>query len=187
MPDFQNDGFALFDRQFGQTAHGRAFLRRFARRRLEPAARFQFAREPAPQAAAMVQRAVAKASDAIMIGLRRRLAPLQQRHERLLQNVLRFAVAQPQRPAVENQLRGFRFVKALAPIWFGFPAHSNSLNRHQSGPICIKNLARNRLCSWPAPGNKKPGTNRLPASKFGSRSKGVLNQHLHPKPSTRPP
>ena len=118
MPDFQNDGFALFDRQFGQTAHGRAFLRRFARRTLEPAARFQFAREPAPQAAAMVQRAVAKAADAIMIGLRRRLAPLQQRHERLLQNVLRFAVAQSKRPAVENQLGGFRFVKALAPIWF---------------------------------------------------------------------
>ena len=146
MPDFQNDGFALFDRQFGQTTHGRAFLRRFPWRTLEPAARFQFAREPAPQTAVIVQRAVAKAADTITIGLRGRLAPLQQRHERLLQNILRFAVAQPQRPAVENQLRGFRFVKGFAPICLG--THISSLNRHQSGRICIKNLARNRLFSW---------------------------------------
>ena len=30
MPDFQNDDFALFDRQFGQTTHGGALLLRFA-------------------------------------------------------------------------------------------------------------------------------------------------------------
>ena len=94
MPDFQDDDFELFDRQFGQTTHGRAFRRRFARRTLEPAARFKFARKPAPQAAAVVQRAVAKAADAIMIGHRRWLSPLQQRNERLLQNVLRFVMAQ---------------------------------------------------------------------------------------------
>ena len=118
VPDFQNDDFALFDRQLGQTTHGGAFLWRFTGGMLEPTVRFKFAREPPPQSTAIVQRAVAKAADAIMIGLRRRLAPLQQRHERLLQNVLRFAVAQSKRPAVENQLGGFRFVKALAPIWF---------------------------------------------------------------------
>src|SRR5439155_4974244 len=117
----------------------------FPWRTLEPAARFQFAREPAPQTAVIVQRAVAKAADTITIGLRRRLAPLQQRHERLLQNILRFAVAEPQRPAVENQLRGFRFVKGFAPICLG--THISSLNRHPSGRICIKNLARNRLFS----------------------------------------
>src|SRR5439155_26102475 len=118
---------------------------------------------------------------AIMIGLRRRLAPLQQRHERLLQNVLRFAVAQPQRPAVEKQLRGFRFVKALAPIWFGFPAHSSSLNRHQSGPICIKNLARNRLCSWPAPGNKKTGYQSAPGVQVWFQ----IKVRLEPAPSAQ--
>ena len=93
MPDFQDDDFALFDRQFGQATHGGAFLGRFTGRTFEPAVRFHFAREPAPQAAAVVQRTIAEAADAIMIGLRWRLAALQQRHERLLQNVLRFDVA----------------------------------------------------------------------------------------------
>ena len=82
-----------------------------------------------------------------MLGLGRRLAPLQQRHERLLQNVLCFAVAQPQRPAIKNQLGGFRLVKALAPIWFGTHISSLSLDRHLSGPICIKNPGQNRLFS----------------------------------------
>ena len=84
MPEFQHDDFTLFDRQFGKTAHGHAFLRCFARRAFEPTARFQFPSEPAPQAAAIVQRAVAKAANAIMSGLQRRLASLQQRDEGFL-------------------------------------------------------------------------------------------------------
>src|SRR5437879_8348677 len=48
MPDFQHDDFALFHRQFSQTAHRRPFARRFPRRSLEPAAGFQFALQPPP-------------------------------------------------------------------------------------------------------------------------------------------
>src|SRR2546426_6221106 len=83
-----------------------------------------------------------------MFRLGRRLPPVQQRNERLLEDILRLAMAQAQRPAVENQLPSLRLVKALAPTQFGFHAHTGSLDRHLSGPICIKNPGQNRPFSW---------------------------------------
>ena len=138
MPDFQDNDFPLFHGQFGQTAHRRAFVRGFVLRTIKPAARFQLARQPAPQAAAIIQRPVAKAAHAITLRLHRRLRPPQERNEGFLEDILRFIVAQAQSPAVEKQLRGLRFIKPFAPTCFGFHAHTVSLDRHRSSPICIK-------------------------------------------------
>src|SRR5256885_16932647 len=75
-----------------------------------------------------------------MLRLHRRLPPLHQRHKRLLEDILRLVVAQTQRPAVENQLRGLRFIEALAPAEFSFSAHISSWNRHLHRPICINKV-----------------------------------------------
>src|SRR5438132_10193931 len=106
-----------------------------------------------------------------MLRLGRGLRPLQQGNERLLEDILRLAMAQAQRPAVENQLRSLRLVKALAPTQFGFHAHIASLDRHRASPICIKNPGHNRLFSCWATG-RPPATTKLAT---------------HSNPSNRPP
>jgi len=115
MPDFQDDDFTLVGRQFGQTAHRRPLVRAFCWRALEPAFRFQFARQPAPQAPAVIQGVVAKTAHAIVLRLLRRLGPLHEREERSLQNVLSLAMAQTQRPAVQDQIGRFGSVQGFAP------------------------------------------------------------------------
>src|SRR5438552_15209768 len=62
MPDFQNNDFALFPGQFAQAAHGGPFMRRLVRRPLEPMARLQLPRQPSPQTAPVVERAIAEAA-----------------------------------------------------------------------------------------------------------------------------
>jgi len=49
-----------------------------------------------------------------------RLRPLQKREEGFLQDILRFAVAETQRAAIENQLRRFLRVQIFAPIAHDF-------------------------------------------------------------------
>src|SRR5262249_21505352 len=111
MPKLQDDDFALFSRQLRQAAHGGPLLRRFAVGPLEPPRRFQFARKPAPETALVVERPIAKAAQAIVQGLFRSRFALQQRQERLLQDVLRLTVPKPQRAAVQNYLRRVRLVE----------------------------------------------------------------------------
>jgi hypothetical protein len=55
-----------------------------------------------------------------MLRLRRRLGPLQKSQKRLLHNVLRFAVTETQRPAVEDQFGRLRLVEILTPIVHDF-------------------------------------------------------------------
>src|ERR1700722_8916631 len=115
MPNLQDDHLALRGGQLGQPAHGLGFGLVVVRAALEPADRLPFAGQPAPEAAMMVERAVAEGAQAVMLGVVGRLRQLQQRQKRLLQNVFRFAVVQAQGATVKDQPRRFGFVKRLAP------------------------------------------------------------------------
>lgn len=115
MPDFEHDRFALLDRQFSQTAHRSALGWTFRSRLLEPALRFQLARQSTPERTPIIQRAISETPHAVMFGPERRVRPVQQRHECLLQNVLGFAVTQAQRASIEDQLRRFCVVKLFLP------------------------------------------------------------------------
>ena len=116
MPKFQDDDFALLGRELRQAAHCSPFLRRFAIVPFEPAHRLQLSREPAPEAALVVQCPVAKAAQAVVQRLLWCQVPLQQSHKRLLQDVLGLAVAKPKRAAIQKYLRRVRLVEALAPV-----------------------------------------------------------------------
>ena len=116
VPDFQHDHLALIGRQLHQATLGGALLRRFAVATLEPAARFQFPRQPPPHPAPIIERAVAEAAQAIVRRLFRRLGLPQQRHERLLQHIFGFAVAQAQGPPVQDELGRLLLILALAPM-----------------------------------------------------------------------
>ena len=52
-----------------------------------------------------------------MLQLRGRLRLLHQSDKGFLQNILGLGMAQAQRPPVENQFCGLRFVELLAPMW----------------------------------------------------------------------
>jgi hypothetical protein len=67
----------------------------------------------------IIQGAIAEAAQAIMQRLLRNAGLLHQGHESFLQNILCLAVGEPQRTAIENDLRGPFFIQALAPMfWF---------------------------------------------------------------------
>ena len=70
---------------------------------------------PAPQTAAVIERAIAKTAHAIMLRLQGCPWPLQQSQEGFLQHILGLAVAQAERPAVKQQTRRFRRIQLLAP------------------------------------------------------------------------
>ena len=110
MPDFEHDDFTLFAGEFRQATQGQAFLRRFPLATFKPAMRLKFPRQPSPEAAAMIKRPIPKTAQTIVERLFGWSGPLHQTQESLLQNIFGLAVAQAQRPAVKNDLRGFRFV-----------------------------------------------------------------------------
>ena len=143
MPDFQYNHFALLERQFRQTTHRRPLPGCFIRSAVEPAPRFQFAREPSPQAAAVIQRPVAETANGIMLRLPWRIRPPQQRLESFLDDILSLAMTETQGPAVQDQLRGLRFVKPFTPVAarFRFLDHASSQDRHCPSQICIKILS----------------------------------------------
>jgi len=101
MPDFQHNDFALFEGQFGQSPLGRFFEVVFTFSRFEPARRFQFARDPPPEAALEIQRAIAESTDAIMLWIIRGFLQLQQRDKSFLQNIFRLAFPKTQGAAVQ--------------------------------------------------------------------------------------
>lgn len=75
----------------------------------------QLAPEPGPQPAPVVQRPVSECPHTVMRRLVRWRGQLKQRDKRLLHDVLGFAMRKSQRTAVEDQLRGFLLIQALAP------------------------------------------------------------------------
>ena len=106
MPDFQRNHLALFHRQPGEAMHRGAFRRAFRRAFLKPPPGLQFARQPAPQGTPVISRVIPIAAHAIMFERDRRFRFLQQREEGFLQNIFGFGVAEAQRAAIKNQLRG---------------------------------------------------------------------------------
>ena len=92
MPNLQDYHLALLLGQARQAVHRCLFVLGFRRGTVEPAFRFQFTGEPAPEGPAIVQGAVAERADAIMIRLVRRLWTLHEDHERFLEDVSGFRV-----------------------------------------------------------------------------------------------
>ena len=116
VPQLEHDHLALRHRESSQRVC-QCLLARLPRlRRLEPPAGLQLAGNPAPPVSAIVERAVPKTPDQVMLRLGWPLAQAQQGYERVVQYILRFAVTQAQRPPVKHQLRGFLVVKPLRPI-----------------------------------------------------------------------
>ncbi len=64
----------------------------------------------------MIQGAISKGPDAVMLRLIRRFVPLKQDQKCFLEHISGFRVAQSERPAVKNQLRGLHIVKPSAPF-----------------------------------------------------------------------
>ena len=64
----------------------------------------------------MVENPVAKTAQAVTVRFQRRLGEAQQSQEGFLQDILGFAVAQSERPAVKENLRSLRLIERLAPV-----------------------------------------------------------------------
>ena len=93
VPDFQHDSLPLLGGEVLQSPHSFRFRRTLPAGRLKPPLRFPFARQPAPETSAVVQRAVAKSPDTVVVWLARRLGALHQGDKGLLQNVFGFGMA----------------------------------------------------------------------------------------------
>ena len=137
MPDFEHNDLALFEWKLREAAHRRALGGRLSGRTLEPAHGFQFARHAPPQTAAIIQGAIPKTAQAIILRFLRRRFSLEQCLKRFLKNIFGLAVAKAERAPVKNQLRRLAFIQAFAPIKVIFPNHSSS-DRHREREICIK-------------------------------------------------
>src|SRR5581483_8417354 len=88
------------------------------RRAFKPRGGLQFAGQPAPHAAAIIDGAIAKGAQTITLRLLRGILETEQRHERLLQDIFGLAVAEAKSASVEDQRRRFGFVKRLPPAMF---------------------------------------------------------------------
>lgn len=119
MPDLQDNDFALFHRQLGETTHGRPFALVFLRRFFEPALRFKFTRQAPPERSPVVERAIPKAAHAVMLRPMGLLRLVQQSDERFLQNVLGLGVTESERAAIKNQLGCLGLIQRCLPArWF---------------------------------------------------------------------
>ncbi len=127
VPDLQDNGLALFTGQASQALHRLEFARTFGGTGLEPTPGLPLAGQPPPQAAPMVQDAVAKAAYAVMLRQGRGLRTPHERKKRLLQDVFGLAMAEPQRPPVKDQFGRFGVIEGLAPSGFLATIHSCSI------------------------------------------------------------
>src|SRR5581483_9076168 len=150
VPDLEDDCLALVLGQFGQRAHGLAFRSTFIGAPFEPANRFPLTGQPAPEAAPVIECAVAEGAHAIVLGSIGALRQFQQGDERFLQNVLRLAMTQAQGASINNQFRRLFLVKRLAPAWLVFVTHvrcKSYLLDTSLRPFCITDY-----CGWRARG-----------------------------------
>src|SRR5436190_5101226 len=140
LPDLQNNHLALFRRQRRHATHRRRFHGRFLRPAIKPCFRFQFTRQPPPQAATVIQRAVPERANTIVNRLLRLRFQAHQCHKRVLQHVFSFAMAQAQSAPIQQQLRCLRFIQPFAPVDRFF--RQLPPNKHRSGQflydICLR-------------------------------------------------
>ncbi len=148
MPELQHDHFALVLRQLGETAHGLSFHGGFARQTLEPATGLEFATEPGPQAAAVVQRPVSEGPHAVVQRLVRWCVQRKQRDKCLLHNILGLAMRQSKRTAIEDQFGRFLFIQDLAPgliqLFVGFQVLTSGHRRAVNLYTFLGEIFRNR-------------------------------------------
>src|SRR5438105_37537 len=78
------------------------------------------------RSSAIIHRAIAKAPQAVMLGLLRRFRTAHEREKRLLQDVLGFAMAQAQRPSVQDQIGRFGLVQSFAPPALSLAIHEST-------------------------------------------------------------
>ncbi len=119
MPKLEHDHFALVGMQTGEGVHGRAFRRRFGRFPLEPVARLDLPQQAAEQPSPIVECAVPKGSDQVMLRQPGGGPKFKQRPERVVEDILRLSVAQAKRPPIQNHFGGALIVEVRRPIWLG--------------------------------------------------------------------
>src|ERR1051325_847859 len=95
--------------------HRLLFRRRFVLLLFEPAEGLNLAAQSAPKRPFEVQRLISQGSECVVLRIFRWLRSGQQRCKRLLQKVFRLRERQSQCSPVQQKLRGFIFVKPLAP------------------------------------------------------------------------
>lgn len=119
MPDLQDDHLPLVCGEILQASHRRPFRRALIIPPLKPLRRLKFPRQPPPQASPVIQDAIPKRADGIMLRVLRLGRPLHQPEKGLVQDILGLAVAEPKSPTVKQQLGGFRLIQPVAPpeIW----------------------------------------------------------------------
>src|SRR5260370_23618825 len=124
MPNFEHDRFPLVLGQSCQRLHGFLLGRAFRAGTFEPAMRFKFTGQSPPQAAAVIQGAVPEGANAVMLRLKGRSLSLHERDKSLLQNVFGLAMAEPQRPAIQDQFGRFRPIERFTPTRLFLVSHS---------------------------------------------------------------
>ena len=115
VPDFEHDDLALFAGQGGERTHGGGFGGFPGGGELEPTSGFQFAGEAPPDAAAIVQGAVAVAAEAIVFGFLGDAGGAQERHERLLEDIFGFIMGEAEGAAVQEEESGLGVIELFTP------------------------------------------------------------------------
>lgn len=115
VPDFEDDNFALFGWQGGEAADGGGFGWVGRGGWLEPGAGLEFAGEPAPETAAVIEGPMAKGPEAVASGFVGGRREFEQGEERFLQHVLGFAMGKAEGAPVENQTGGLSLKQVFAP------------------------------------------------------------------------
>jgi hypothetical protein len=115
VPDLEDDDLALFAGKVGERAHGGGLGGFAGGGGFEPAFGFEFAGQSPPDAAAVVQGAVAKAPQAVMLGIIGSAGDTEQGHESFLEDILGFVMGEAKGTAVEEEEGGFGVIQLFTP------------------------------------------------------------------------
>jgi hypothetical protein len=117
VPEAEHNDLPLLGRQLSQCGHRRRFPGIEARFLLEPALGLQFPGQPPEKSPPIVQSPVAKSPHAVVARILRRFPQLQKRPKRLVQDIFRLPVAQPQSATIEHQHGGLPLIPVPAPMF----------------------------------------------------------------------
>jgi len=116
MPESENNDLTLLRRQSCQFIHGTGFSGMRLGGGLKPFMALQFSSETPPQAAPTIQCPVAKCPDKVMRRIPRRFTEGQKGGKDILNHVLRFGMAEPERPPIEHQAVRVGFENPFSPV-----------------------------------------------------------------------
>ena len=116
MPNLQNDDFTLVGRELGESFDGGTLNRGVAWGWLKPAGTFPFPKHAAEQATTVIERPIPEGPDQVMVRLSGGQFQAEQTPKRIMQNVFRFGMTEPERAAVQHHLGRALVVKSRGPV-----------------------------------------------------------------------